>query len=415
MKINVLFLFIFRYEEEIARLKGEVPMERPILPVSTTTGHVALSALHAGEKRNSSSASLEEVQPCTRPRESSTGSVSSGTSSSYDWLVTYNPKVPKSLSIDLAHSINFESVVCCVRFSNSGKYLALSGNRVCSIYDATNGNRLATLPHGNGDRADLYVRSVSFSPEDKWFATGSEDHLIRIWPLESLLSGQETSPKLFTGHTQDVYTLEFIKETRLVSGSGDETLRIWDIEQGECVHCLTIESADKSSGREAAITSLAVSHSRRFVVAGSLDKLVRVWELQDEEPKLVQTLADHTDSVYSVCFDKDDKTIISGSLDKTIRRWDFSNPGHGSCLQVLAGHKDFVLSVSVGGKRRPLILSGSKDRSVQFWDNQTDTLQLTLQGHKNSVISVAVSSDGTTFATGSGDGRARIWTLTEKD
>lgn len=390
-------------------------MERPTLPIATAPGQVALSTLHAGEKRNSSSASLEDVQRSTRPRESSTGSVTSATSSTYDWLVTYNPKVPKSLSIDLAHSINFESVVCCVRFSNSGKYLALSGNRICSIYDATSGTRLATLPHGNGDQTDLYVRSVSFSPEDKWFATGSEDNLIRIWPLESLLAEQESCPKLLKGHTQDVYTLEFINETGLVSGSGDETLRIWNIESGDCVNCLTIESAEKIAGREAAITSLAVSHSSRFVVAGSLDKLVRVWELQDKDPKLIQTLAGHTDSVYSVCFDKEDKIIISGSLDKTIRRWDFSNPGQGTCLQVLSGHKDFVLSVAVGGKQRPLILSGSKDRSVQFWDTLTDSLQLTLQGHKNSVISVAVSSDGSTFATGSGDGRARIWALTEKD
>ena len=55
------------------------------------------------------------------------------------------------------------------------------------------------------------------------------------------------------------------------------------------------------------------------------------------------------------------------------------------------------------------VLSGSKDRGVQFWDPHNGNTQLMLQGHKNSVISVAPSPQGRLFATGSGDMRARIW------
>lgn len=55
------------------------------------------------------------------------------------------------------------------------------------------------------------------------------------------------------------------------------------------------------------------------------------------------------------------------------------------------------------------IISGSKDRSVQFWDMRMFTSHLMLQGHKNSVISVGVSPVSNTFATGSGDFSARVW------
>jgi glucose repression regulatory protein TUP1 len=76
------------------------------------------------------------------------------------------------------------------------------------------------------------------------------------------------------------------------------------------------------------------------------------------------------------------------------------------------------------------VMSGSKDRGVQFWNPRTGDTQLMLQGHKNSgekfsreppktsyllntihapVISVAPSPQGEKFATGSGDMRARIW------
>lgn len=71
--------------------------------------------------------------------------------------------------------------------------------------------------------------------------------------------------------------------------------------------------------------------------------------------------------------------------------------------------KDFVLSVALSPDGE-WVLSGSKDRGVQFWNPQTGDAQLMLQGHKNSVISVAPSPvPGGLFATGSGDMRARIW------
>ena len=54
-------------------------------------------------------------------------------------------------------------------------------------------------------------------------------------------------------------------------------------------------------------------------------------------------------------------------------------------------------------------MSGSKDRGVQFWDPSTGVAHMMLQGHKNSVISVAPSPTGGLFATGSGDKEARIW------
>ena len=100
--------------------------------------------------------------------------------------------------------------------------------------------------------------------------------------------------------------------------------------------------------------------------------------------------------------------------------------------------KDFVLSVALTPDGE-WVLSGSKDRGVQFWDPRTGDTQLMLQGHKNSgnldpfskagsvmaagengllmiasaptVISVAPSPAGDLFATGSGDMRARIWRL----
>ena len=148
------------------------------------------------------------------------------------------------------------------------------------------------------------------------------------------------------------------------------------------------------------------------------------------------------------------RSLVSGSLDRTLKLWDLStlnrdgNPpfnhhhnqaGKGEdihpaeraergengekitsdrgfdssrsttlCTTTLSGHKDYVLSVAVSPDGE-WIMSGSKDRGVQFWDPKSGMAQFMLQGHKNSVISIAVSDTGGLLATGSGDWHARIW------
>ena len=79
-----------------------------------------------------------------------------------------------------------------------------------------------------------------------------------------------------------------------------------------------------------------------------------------------------------------------------------------SCADIPCLRQDFVLSVALTPDAN-WVMSGSKDRGVQFWDPRSGHTQLMLQGHKNSVISVAPSPVGGYFATGSGDMRARIW------
>jgi general transcriptional corepressor TUP1 len=126
------------------------------------------------------------------------------------------------------------------------------------------------------------------------------------------------------------------------------------------------------------------------------------------------SLEGHTDAVYSVAFAND--MIISASLDKTMRVW-MPSGNRYNLVDTLSHHKDFCLSVSVSPDAR-WIASSSKDRVVQIYELAEDgkcELQLTLQGHRNSVITSAFSPaplDGSLmFATGSGDSRARIWKI----
>lgn len=154
----------------------------------------------------------------------------------------------------------------------------------------------------------------------------------------------------FHGHEQDIYSLDFARDGRTIaSGSGDRTVRLWDIETGTCNMTLTIEDG---------VTTVAISPDTKFVAAGSLDKSVRVWDIKTGY--LVERLEGpdgHKDSVYSVAFSPSARELVSGSLDKTIKMWELtaSRPmpqgtamKGGRCIKTFEGHRvRFSLSTTL--------------------------------------------------------------------
>lgn len=83
---------------------------------------------------------------------------------------------------------------------------------------------------------------------------------------------------------------------------------------------------------DAGVTSVCISPDGRFVAAGSLDTVVRIWDVQTGV--LVERLKGHRDSVYSVAFTPDGKGLVSGSLDKTLKYWDIRPILKGSSSQA---------------------------------------------------------------------------------
>ncbi|KAG1138649.1 hypothetical protein G6F38_010403 [Rhizopus arrhizus] len=327
-----------------------------------------------------------------------------------DWFALFNPKAPRQLKVDLMHTMEHTSVVCCVKFSADGRFMAAGCNHATFIYDVVTSQRVAVLKDETiKAEGDLYIRSVCFSPDGNYLATGAEDKQIRIWDIAS-----KRIRNILSGHHQDIYSLDFSRDGRLIaSGSGDCTARIWSMTDGKCLQVLRISDNDQ---KDPGVTSVAFSPDGRIIAAASLDKMIRIWDTHNGI--LLERLEGHKDSVYSVAFMPDGKMLVSGSLDKTLKLWQLgTNEGRGMnidrakgpCKMTFTGHKDFVLSVGCTPDGR-WVVSGSKDRGVQFWDPRTGQTQFMLQGHKNSVISVAISPSGKPlFATGSGDNRARIW------
>ena len=93
------------------------------------------------------------------------------------------------------------------------------------------------------------------------------------------------------------------------------------------------------SGHSDSVMSVAFSPDGRRIVSGSGDKTIRVWDAETGE-EVVGPLKGHSDWVMSVAFSPDGRRIVSGSDDKTIRVWD-AETGE-EVMGPLKGHSDWV-------------------------------------------------------------------------
>ena len=229
------------------------------------------------------------------------------------------------------------------------------------------------------------VRGVSVLPDGK-IVSGSYDDTVRVWDTAT---GELV--QTLEGHGGTVMCVSVLPDGKIVSGSYDKTVRVWDTATGELVQTL--------EGHHERVMGVAILPDGK-IVSGSFDKTVRVWDTATGE--LVQTLEGHTGEVVGVAILPDGK-IVSGSFDKTVRVWDTAT---GELVQTLEGHTGEVRTVSVlpDGK----IVSGSKDNTVRVWDTATGELVQTLEGHTGEVMGIAILPDGK-IVSGSEDKTVRVW------
>jgi small GTP-binding protein len=237
------------------------------------------------------------------------------------------------------------------------------------------------------------VWSIALSADGRRVISGSGDGTIRVWDLI-----ENRRPSVLKGHTNWVRAVALSADgRRAVSGSDDETVRVWDLEGSTPPRVL--------KGHTGAVQAIAMSLDGRYAISASDDKTLRLWDLEGEDK--VRILRGHTRRVMAIALSADGKFAVSGSEDKTLRVWDLEDDRP---TRVLEGHRSRVLAVALSGDGRRAV-SGSDDKTVRVWDLYGQEPGRILEGHTEAVWGVALSNDGQYAASGSDDMTVRIWDL----
>lgn len=324
------------------------------------------------------------------------------------------------------------------------------------------------------------VNFATFSPNGQWIASASDDCTIRIWSTEHEKQAMKPSPV----HISEVHSVAIsLDGTVIVSGHKKKSVCVWNGRTGEAM--LQQLTGDTSTGNSVAISpdgrliasiqgwdillwdaqsgeavgeplcglagdvnALEFSCDGRWIAATSFTSPVRLWDVTTRQTLVMDSMGDQPCAVAfsphggiiaaggamgRICFWKIDTgkhahrsfyvdtmirslaispdgthIVCSAGIRTSPRIWNVST---GQPIFDLQGHKDTVWSVawSLNGRFIGTGSGGCYDNTVRLWDPTTGTSLATLQGHNGAVRSVAFALNGQYIVSGSEDCTIRKW------
>jgi len=231
------------------------------------------------------------------------------------------------------------------------------------------------------------VFSVSFSPDGERIVSGSKDKSVLIWDLRT----QKIVMEPLRDHTDCVNSVAYSPDgEKIVSGSDDHSALVWNARSGKRIRKLTMSNP---------IHSVGFNPDSSMIASDSQDGTIRIWDSTTGQNIHSLFLGD---TPLSLAFSPNGQYLVLGT-NSGVNIWEVESWKKArDCID-----KCFVRDVAVSPDSNHVAYS--RGQNVCVMDMKTGNDIAKLKGHTNKVTCLAFSPDGTWIASGSWDKTIRIW------
>lgn len=284
-----------------------------------------------------------------------------------------------------------------VETSDAGDNVCIAGDVV--VYDVESGDILQTL---SGHTTD--VVSVAFSPDDTMIISGSTDETARVWNVET---GEELH--MFDNHNGGVVAVDMHPTEPIALTYAIQTAPItWNLETGEMIEEFTQHQV---TGEPNLVVGAAVFSPDGQNILSSYGIDLRLWDYATGEITR-QYRNGHTSFINSVSFDEQGEQFVSSAWrENGFLLW---NSIHEEPAFRFDAHDDIVTSVAISPNSHYAV-TGSQDDTARLWELTNGASIQQFVGSTDDIFSVAVHPDGDVIASAGYDDMVRIWDIETGD
>jgi WD40 repeat protein len=315
-------------------------------------------------------------------------------SGSDDKMLKFWSKDGTLLNAIKAHNSRIQDLA----FSPSGNTLfSASGDGTVKLWKLR--NRLLTILRGH----TAGILGIAFSPDGQFIASSSLKETI-LWRSDGISYRRLKEPSPRFG------SVAISPDSQTIATVGtDQSVKLWR-KDGTLLRSL--------KGHQGSLQQVAFSPDGQMLASSSSDRTVKLWRIDGTE---IATFRGHRAGTWGVAFSPDGSILVSSSGDKTVKLWHLASvlnkkreldsrseaKREDSLFKTLQGHTNTVISVAFSPNNK-FIASVGEDRTAKLWSHDGKLLH-TLKGHNSGIWSVAFSPDSQTIATGSNDGIIKLW------